>query len=394
MKKVLIADIESHDTLPELPGLFVRAGYRVDVLCIRRSWLRRNRFVNRWIMAQGAGGIAAQLIELAESGTYDRIILGDDTLITIMNQAIAPNDQIALKILPISIMENRAMLGSKIGFARLCEQFHIQVPKTIICTPVDTPVAAQTIGYPVVIKQDHGFGGTGVVKCDNAESLRRATASLVQTESVIVQQYIAGVIVNTESLFSNGKLLAYAYSETVKNTTGEFGVSCTRAYYPNPELEPVIIKIGESFGFNGFVNMTLMRDDAGNHYLIESDPRPQAWVPMGKFAGVDFSAAVKNMTRHAAGETSPLNPLLQGEGERIIRPTLGTRENPVIIRHFSRDLMRCIIERNGKGVWDWVINRDNRWRFIPWYDPVVVFWMVGRIIKFWWKNVSLGNYKC
>jgi predicted ATP-grasp superfamily ATP-dependent carboligase len=268
-------------------------------------------------------------------------------------------------------MGSREVLGSKIGLMNSCLKFGIKIPKSVVSVQKGCISDARQIGYPLLVKSDYGHSGTGVIKCTSEAELILATGAFENDEKFLIQEYIDGDIINTESLFKNGKLLGYAYSKTIETITDEFGVSAVRAYHVFPEITPVLEKIGRVIGVNGFVNMTFMRDRmTGEHFLIEADVRPQAWVPLARFAGVDFAEAIKSYS-------------YDPEHFKVVIPLLGTPEKPLIIRHFSRDMMRCIIHHNGREVWNWVINKDFRWRFIPWYDPVLLFWTLGRILKFW-----------
>ena len=89
------------------------------------------------------------------------------------------------------------------------------------------------------------------------------------------------------------------------------------------------------------------------HYLIEVDVRPNAWMFYGKFTGNDFSEAIKKIIR---------NDLT------LVKPPAKYAGKEFKITLYKKDVYRCIIEKDIKGLVNWARNKENRWRYIPLYD--------------------------
>lgn len=355
--RVLLADHPGHDSACEIPYLFAAAGCTVDVYCPKRSWLLKNSYWNAWIESdEEAEAYAEKLEGLARSGAYDRIVLVDDVVIRIMNKFLVDQD-LFTKILPLTKSENRSMLGSKAGLSILCEKFGIATPPYMVYDDdLDFDLLAEKVSFPLLLKIDESAGGGGVFHCKDPAEVKRSLLLLKPEEKrrLIFQKYIEGDNIALEVFYEKGELLAYTYSTVVKTLTHEFDVSVDRIYSEHPEIEPQLAAFGRAFGINGCATMTCMYDaKERRHYFIEADLRPQLWFRLGTFAGVDFSKAIR----------------ASFSGKRILmRPNILGKDNAILVRHFSRDIIRCGRRKDVKGILAWCFNTDGRWRYIPWYD--------------------------
>jgi predicted ATP-grasp superfamily ATP-dependent carboligase len=362
--RILLADYANGESAGHIPQLFKRAGCTVELFCSRSSWLRKNKFWDVWhaTAANDVARYAQQLQKLVTRRAYDWVVLVDDAAIRIMNDTIT-DDELAKKILPLAHLSHRYSLGSKIGLSQLCTAQDIATPAYAVHDgTTDVASVAAAVGFPLLVKVDRSGGGKGVFFCADTDDLsrvmKRVTATVAQP--VMLQKYIAGQNISIEALYRNGSLIGYASSHVLKNIQGEFSVSTLRDYQQFPGVEEQLRRIGAAIGIHGFTSMTLMRDSVTHtNYLVEADLRPHGWFTLTKFCGVDFSVAIQ---RFLSGD--------QG----ILQPTSSTS---VIVRYFSRDIRRLLIERNVRELLRWCVNADGRWRFIPWHDKRLFFATVG-----------------
>ncbi len=373
--RILITEFAEYDAAAEIPYLFKKAGCTVDVFCKKTSWLRKNSHVDKWIESgSGEENYIEGLIALASREDYDGIIIVDDPADRIMNKAITDPELFA-KILPLSRIENRALLGSKRGLSELCTKYNVLTPPfTVYENGFDIASLATTVPYPLVMKIDESAAGGGVFLCKNEAEVAAKLAQLSPTEkqNLLFQQYIPGGIVSVEALFGNGSLLAYAYSTVTKTVVSEFDISVDRLYSECPKIEPALQSMGEAFGINGFASITCMRDEAtGRHYFIEADLRPHGWFRADIAAGVDFSLAIRDW--------------LDGT-PALYRPKIA---KPFVMRNFSRDIRSCGIHKDPIGILKWCFNIDHRWRDIPTYDPK----MLGATFSYLSGVYARGIYK-
>lgn len=355
--RVLIADTHCEISL-EMPYLFHRAGCEVHVFCPKGSWLLRNKYWNHWFEAsrKEEAAYAEELAELVKAQDYDWVVLGDDDAIRFANRAIH-DVGLARKILPLSKLEHRGMLGSKAGLSRACEQSGILSPSYRIHESGNTPEStARGLSYPLLLKVDESSGGEGVFFCADLPALLENWDRIPshQLQGLVFQEYIQGANVAVEALYHEGFLLAYAYSEVVHTAAGEFSVSVERRYLECPAIEADLSHIGQALGLDGFSTMTFIREGReGRHFLIEADMRPQAWFRLAIRCGVDFSQAIRNY--------------LSGK-KILLRPRLPAGRSSLTLRHYARHLSWCLREVKLRQLFYWLSNRDGRWRDIPSYD--------------------------
>ncbi|NDC40066.1 MAG: hypothetical protein EBZ77_00690, partial [Chitinophagia bacterium] len=135
MYSILIVSYANWDSLIELPAVFKEAGCSVDLFCRKDSWVLHNEYYDKWIEAksQKEDEYLAQLLELVQHGGkhYDWIIPGDDIILRILNDNIQ-DEALFYRLMPLSKIENRALLGSKAGFSNLCAKYDISTPRFLI----------------------------------------------------------------------------------------------------------------------------------------------------------------------------------------------------------------------------------------------------------------------
>ena len=371
MYRVLIAAFANYDAVTELPHILKKGGCTVHVLCAADSWAIKSKGYDRWIPTPGdVDNFRDDLIALATrtDDAYDWIILADDPTIRLMNDHIGDNESLFYRLLPLTKIENREILGTKSGFSHLCTKYGIRTPKYIIYEEgMDLNNAAGEIGFPMLVKIDKSEGGGGVFFCNNMEEFETTMASITEREHLVFQQYIKGPVINTEVLYKNGSLIMYNYSKTTKTLYNEFGVSTQRLCYTNHEVEADLMEIGSSFGLTGFGNVVFMYNELDNkHYLIEVDMRPNAWIFYAKFCGNDFSSGVNKYIN---------NDLT------FIRKDPAFENKDVTMIIFKKDMARCLVDKDIKGLTGWIFNKNGCWKFIPFYDRKLLSATMAYIIK-------------
>lgn len=362
--RVLLISTAISDAHSEVPYLFKKAGCTVDVLCTKDSWLLKNNQWDNWIDSDhwSLEQFIQKVSHVASINKYAWIIPVEDTVLGMLNKSIT-SQEVASKILPLSKLENRKLLWSKAWLSKYCEQFGILTPPFAIYEPrLDPRILPNQVSYPLVLKTDESNGGQGVFFCDDEISLLNTFNKLTdqQKNNLVFQKYINGDNIAAEVLYKNGRLLAYTSCKVVTTLGGEFGISVDREYTQRLEIEPILQKMGEYLGINGFGNLTFMLAN-NQYYLIEADLRPQVWCRLAILCGVDFSIGIKNFLSN--------NFIL-------LRPQL-LEEERLIVSHFSRKVGLAITNKNYVEVLRWVFNIGGRWKFVPWYDKRL-FWEMFR----------------
>lgn len=340
----------------EIPDLLTKGGCRTDVFCTQNSWAIQNNSYHKYIQGGEDPVIfVKELLSYVQSGqvNYDWIIPGDDIVLRMLNEAI-DDELLFYKMMPLSKIENRSLLGSKAGFSALCAKYGILTPAFLIYDEQMTEERILSVmKFPFMMKVDQSEGGYGVFLCHDEDEFREKFRGVANKHHLVFQQFIKGYDVNVEVLYRDGELLVQSYSRTMK-IMGSFGVSTQRLYYNNAQILPELIRIGRSLGLNGFGNVVFMFDEATcAHYLIEIDLRPNAWMNYGRYFGNDFSKAVSGIVSGTKG---------------VMVADKRYDDTRKLILLYKKDVQRCLLEKDIKGLFGWFTNRDGRWQFIPRHD--------------------------
>ncbi len=360
MYKVLIISYANWDSLMELPAVFKQAGCILDVFSVKDSWVLKNKFHDKWIeSSENATVFVDELIEYVNKtgNEYNWIIPGDDIIIRLLNDRL-DNENLFYKLLPLTKIENREILGSKAGFSKLCSKYNVKTPRFKIYDPnEDVKSISAYMGYPLMMKTDKSEAGTGVFKCNNEEELVNYLSKIEVKDNVVFQQFIQGYDINMEVLYKDGELIVYSYAKLLK-ILGNFGLSTQRLFCQNTEIIEQLTQIGRSFGINGFASIAFMYNELDKqHYLIEVDIRPNSWIFYGKFTGSDFSEGIKK--------------IIKGDLTLVI-PDATKYPKEIKICHYKKDVARLIVEKDIKGLFYWLLNKDNCWQYIPTYDKLLL----------------------
>jgi predicted ATP-grasp superfamily ATP-dependent carboligase len=362
---ILLADSGKTEGCAYIPYLFRQAHCDVTVYAPRNSWTLKNIFWNRWVNPAESISFSKGLVDLVSRNNFNWIVLGDDWTIREVNEKI-PDDTLIEKIVPISNMSNRKLLGSKAGLSVLCTEHEITTPPYLIFNGTFQPdLVKEKVSYPLLLKVDKSAGGVGIVFCHNQDEVKHALAKMtdIEKKNLVFQKYIAGDNIAVEALYRKGKLYGYSVAKVLENMGNEFAVSMDRLYFACPEIEKTLIKIGEKFSIDGFNSITFMRGkNDGLYYLVETDLRPHIWFYLARHAGVDFSHAIENV----------LN-----EKKEVVRQ----QSAPTRVLHAKRILTRALERGDMFEIGRWITNKDNRLQFLPWNDPRMILATYGYLAQ-------------
>ncbi len=373
MYRVLLISFVNWDSLIEIPAILSNAGCAVDIFSVKDSWVLQNKQYDTWIEGSpDAATFLDQLISYIEknSSMYIWVIPGDDAIIRSLNERIT-SETLFYKVMPLTKIEHRQLLGSKAGFSELCARYHIKTPRYLIYNVALTPAAiGDYVGYPLLVKLDKSEGGFGVYFCEDELMLTNTLQKIVVKDKLVFQQFIKGYDINTEVLYRDGELLVYSYSRTL-TVMGKFGVSTQRLFYQDNEVDTVLADMGRQLGLSGFGNVVFMYSEQEKaHYLIEIDMRPNAWMYYGRFTGNDFSEGVRRIINNNL---------------TLVRPTEKEAGRQLKISLYKKDVYRCILEKDVKGLLGWLTNRDHCWKYIPFYDGKLFAACTGFLFNTFWR---------
>ncbi|MEX1210964.1 MAG: hypothetical protein WEA35_08875 [Candidatus Nanopelagicales bacterium] len=335
----------------------VIADPRISVVVAGTSYghLMDSRFVDSYEV------IAARPIDfvtalVADPGILRRdvdwILFDDDLLMRALTQSTLPDD-VKERVLPAGSTLGRAMLGSKIGQQVAAEAAGVPMPRAIVAHTMDEVIeAVDDVDGPVMVKGDVGGGGAAVWLVRDSRDLPARNA-ITRVLPVLVQEYVAGPLVNIEPLFDRGRLLGYIQSETLECTRRGKGPTTARRFSDPraPDLQQTLESIGAVGRLHGFGNLTfLWCRRRQRHLLIECDMRINTWVQFGPAMGMDW--------RDLLISRRPANPIVPSLGARGHIVRLYPREVEAGLTELRWSLLRPWLQR-GEGTWESRNNRDE-----------------------------------
>jgi hypothetical protein len=191
MFKVLIACFDNWDTISEIPYLLKKAGCIVDAFCGELSWLTKTDYIdNLFDSGKADSGYPNRLIGHIKNNYYQWVILADDVLIKHMSDAINDPDLCSL-ILPISLIQNKALLSSKKGLSDFCLNNGIDTPGYAVYQHQNNlEVLISNLQFPLLTKQDLSYGGANMAISQNLEELQQQIAVNDDSQDILIQEFI------------------------------------------------------------------------------------------------------------------------------------------------------------------------------------------------------------
>lgn len=370
MYNILLVSLTGFDSTAEIPFIFKTAGCKsVDVFCNRSSWLLSNKYYDNWIESSDDHvEFKNKLINLVEEkfDHYHWVVVLDDASVKLMNESVS-DERLFKKILPVTKIENREILSSKLGLSHICQKYDIVTPRYINYSDVeDVQEAAKKLHFPILLKEDFSFSGIGIQYCETADELPACLEKVRVKTNLILQEFIEGKDIGVEALFRDGELITYNCADVLAYMYDKFSFTTRRLYYQDKEITALLKKLGKSVGLNGFASIQyIYHPQRKLYYLIEVDARVNAWMPYSRFTGHSFADGIK---RIMAGNLSHVTNK-DDEGKKIE------------IAIFDRDIRRCAKHKDFKGVFKWIFNYKGYWRFIPFYDMKFLRRIIAKLFK-------------
>lgn len=355
MYNILIASLDNWDSCAEVPYIFKKAGCQVDVYCRKGDWLQTNRFHDHWIEAPLDNELfLEQFLTLANTEKYALIILTDEPLLKGLSEII--NDECVFKkVMPLTKIENKKMLSSKIGFSDFCIANNIQTPKySFYESDKDFEKIVTNLKFPLLNKNEYSWGGTDMSIINSKQELIELLKKIKSGQSILFQEFIDGEELRVDAYYQNGELMVYFCAKVLNYATNRFSYNTRRVYHNNPKLKPLLIELGKISGANGFANINYIYEPkTDNYYLIEMDLRTNSWLAYSQYLSkTNFITVIQNI-------------ILKRKQEK---PDATLYKEGIEIGLFYKDLKRVYWQKDLKGLLRWVFNIKGYWRYLPFYD--------------------------
>lgn len=306
---VLVLDGHSRAAIETVQSLG-RAGLEVDVAAKSLDCVAmRSRYAGMELLQPLPPGFHRWLRDLDAERKYELIVPATETSLLSL-RLLAESDSLRRRsVLPGDEALDTAL--DKLKTWRLARQLGVPAPETVLMSregSYDVPAR-----YPIVVKPlrskitVHGQLQTVAAEViRDQEAYRRHVEQWLPYSDLLRQEFIPGRGVGAEFLFDRGKKVWHFVHERVHEVPLEGGASSyRRSVPPIPALLADAERILSSLRWHGVAMVEFRVDAAGQHWLIEINPRLWGSLALAVDAGVDFPLGLWLL---ATGRSIPPQP--------------------------------------------------------------------------------------
>jgi biotin carboxylase len=199
--------------------------------------------------------------------------------------------------------------NSKPRVLELARSVGVRVPREVkVTSAAQCRQAAETFGYPVMLKLSHGAGGNGVSLCGTPEQLEGAFRRFERGQSaaklwrrrlqrrdwfgsrfdIVVQEFVRGRPAMSCVAALAGRALS-TVSGFAEKVSERVGPATVVRIVDVPEIRQATEEMVKVFGASGFLSFDFIVDEAGHAILLECNPRPTQIMHLGHLVGVDLA---------------------------------------------------------------------------------------------------------
>jgi len=174
-------------------------------------------------------------------------------------------------------------------FEKILSELNIPQPKGKAVTKIEDGIeAANSIGYPVLVRPSFVLGGRAMQIVANEEQLRHYLKTAVEIDEdkpVLVDKYIQGKEVEVDAICDGVDVFIPGIMELVERTGVHSGdsISVYPTFSISNKVKGVILqyakKLGLGIGIVGLYNIQFIVDKDDNVFIIEVNPRSSRTVP-------------------------------------------------------------------------------------------------------------------
>ena len=175
------------------------------------------------------------------------------------------------------------------SFEKILQELHIPQPVGRAVTKIEDGIeAANSIGYPVLVRPSFVLGGRAMQIVNDENQLRRYLKSAVEIDEdkpVLVDKYIEGKEVEVDAICDGINVFVPGIMELVERTGVHSGdsISVYPAFSISDKVKGTILqyakKLGLGIGIIGLYNIQFIVDKDDNVFIIEVNPRSSRTVP-------------------------------------------------------------------------------------------------------------------
>jgi D-alanine-D-alanine ligase len=203
------------------------------------------------------------------------------------------------------------VLGSALGMDKyrtkaLWRGLGLPTPPSVLISNIEDLTAADSLGYPLMIKPSREGSSIGMAKVENRQQLQQAWESACEFDAMVLAESWVTGREYTASLLQGEVLplirletphLFYDYEAKYHSDSTRYHCPCGLPAAQERELQSLCLRAFEAVGASGWGRVDLMLDEADQPWLIEVNSVPgmtdHSLVPMAaRAAGIDFDELV------------------------------------------------------------------------------------------------------
>ena len=175
------------------------------------------------------------------------------------------------------------------SFEHILEQLDIPQPEGHAVTNIEDGVkAAESIGYPVLVRPSFVLGGRAMQIVANEQQLRQYLKTAVEVDvdkPVLVDKYIIGKEIEVDAICDGRDVFVPGIMELVERTGIHSGdsISVYPTFSISHKVKGIVLqyakKLGLGIGIVGLYNIQFIVDKNEKVYIIEVNPRSSRTVP-------------------------------------------------------------------------------------------------------------------
>jgi len=175
------------------------------------------------------------------------------------------------------------------SFEKILEELDIPQPQGQAVTNIEDGVrAAETIGYPVLVRPSFVLGGRAMQIVANEQQLRQYLKTAVEVDvdkPVLVDKYIIGKEIEVDAICDGRDVFVPGIMELVERTGIHSGdsISVYPTFSISDKVKGIVLqyakKLGLGIGIVGLYNIQFIVDQNEKVYIIEVNPRSSRTVP-------------------------------------------------------------------------------------------------------------------
>lgn len=200
-----------------------------------------------------------------------------------------------------------ALAMDKLRTKQVWQSLGLPTPRhAVLASEGDCRAAAESLGFPLIVKPAHEGSSIGMAKVDDTAALIEAwQAACTYDSQVLVEQWIQGPEYTIATL--RGEVLPpiglgtphafYDYEAKYLADDTQYRIPCGLDADKEQELRTLSARACEAVGIRGWARVDVMQDAAGAFWLLEVNTVPgmtdHSLVPMAARAvGLDFQQLV------------------------------------------------------------------------------------------------------